>query len=386
MNRFRCLIVLFLICTGGAVLCASGLYNADHELAPFTMPSTRNLGLGGPHAAYTDDMSSLFINPGAFRTIKQISIAELSLGTYGDVFGLMDIARNLDDSSKLVTTFSKLINESNGNIPLGFDLRGPISFGAIKNGWGWGVFNRIYGGAAVRGSTIQAWGNGDLMFNLGYSFRVLERGVHTLDAGVLGKVFGRIGFDTGPMTLSDLYAGEDIFARLNYAPFTIGGGLDMGLQYRMVDNFTAALTVNDLFSLGYVSYNDLNLASTTASAPAGYLGYIQPHINLGVSYKLFDNPIISWAVMADYKDLVNLFRQNKYGSRNGWLNLSFGTEATLFNLVSVRLGMNEMLPAVGLGFNLFICKLDAAFYGKELGNEPGQLSTYAMDIGLLFRY
>jgi hypothetical protein len=214
----------------------------------------------------------------------------------------------------------------------------------------------------------------------------LERGVHTLDAGALGKVFGRIGFDTGIMSLVDLDAGEKVFARLNYAPFTIGGGLDMGLQYRMVDNFTAALTVNDLFSLGYVSYNDLNLASTANAAPPGYLGYIQPHINLGVSYKLFDNPVISWAVMADYKDLVNLFRQNKYDSRNGWLNLSFGTEATLFNLVSVRLGMNEMLPAVGLGFNLFVCKLDAAFYGKELGNEPGQLSSYAMDIGLLFRY
>jgi hypothetical protein len=196
-----------LISIGGTILYGSGLYNADHELSPFTMPSTRNLGLGGPHVAYTDDMSSLFINPGAFRTIKQTSIAELSLGTYGDVFGLMDIARNVDDTSKLVTTFSKLINDSNGNIPLGFDLRGPIAFGNIKNGWGWGVFNRIYGGAVVKGSNIHAWGNGDLMFDLGYSFRVLERGVHTLDAGVLGKVFGRIGLDTGSMSLFDLDAG-----------------------------------------------------------------------------------------------------------------------------------------------------------------------------------
>jgi hypothetical protein len=346
--------------------------------------------MGGPHVAYTDDINSLFINPGAFKTIKQVSIAELSAGAYGDVFGLMDIVKNMDDSSKLASTFSKFIRESDGNIPLGFDIRGPIAFGNIKNGWGWGVFNRIYGGALVKGSTIQAWANGDVMLNLGYGFRVLEWGTHTLDAGVLGKVFGRIGFDTQRLSLPDLNSGTDAFmTRLNYAPFTIGGGLDVGLQYRLVDNFTAALTVNDLFSLGYVSYNyiDLNLKSAAPSAPPGYLGYIKPNINLGLSYKLYDNSLVSWAVMADYKDLINLFRQNKYDSRNGLLNVSVGTEVTLFNkLLSFRLGMNEMLPAVGVGLDLFICKLNAAFYGKELGNEPGNMSTYAMDVGLLFRY
>jgi hypothetical protein len=343
--------------------------------------------MGGPHVAYTDDINSLFINPGAFKTIKQVSIAELSAGAYGDVFGLTDIVKNMDDSSKLVSTFSKFIRDSEGNVPLGFDIRGPIAFGNIKNGFGWGVFNRIYGGALVKGSTIQAWGNGDMMFNLGYGFRIFERGTQTLDVGALGKIFGRMGFDTGRMSLFELDAGTDVFmARLNYAPFTIGGGLDVGLQYRLVDNFTAALAVNDLFSLGYVSYNYLDLSSAPSSAPSGYLGYIKPNINLGVSYKLFDTPLVSWAVMADYKDLINLFRQNEYDSRNGVLNLSVGTEVTLFNLLAFRLGMNEMLPAVGIGFNLFVCKLNAAFYGKELGNEPGQMSTYAMDVGLLFRY
>jgi hypothetical protein len=48
--------------------------------------------------------------------------------------------------------------------------------------------------------------------------------------------------------------------------------------------------------------------------------------------------------------------------------------------------MNDMLPALGIGFDLVICKLDFAYYGKELGKEPGKLSTYALDLGLLFRY
>ncbi|MDR0690164.1 MAG: hypothetical protein LBG08_07895 [Spirochaetaceae bacterium] len=387
MNRFQYFIFFLLICTGGTVLSASGLYNSDHELAPFTVPSTRNLGLGGPHVAYTDDINSLFINPAAFINIDQLSVGEVSAGVYGDTLSLKDIISNIGDTSKLVSTLSKFIDKSNGNIPLGFDLRGPIAFGNIKNGWGWGVFDRIYGGATVTGRNVDVWANADLMFDLGYSFRILEIGTNTLDVGALGKVFGRLGVNSGQMSLFDLADGGDTLKnRLNYAPFTIGAGLDLGLQYRLIDNFTAALTVNDLFSLGYVSFNNLNLSSSAGSAPPGYLGYIKPNINLGVSYKLFDNSFLSLAVMADYRDIINLFRQNEYDARNAWLNLSAGSELILFNLVALRVGVNEMLPAVGIGLNLFVFKLDAAFYGKELGNEPGKMSTYAVDVGLLFRY
>ena len=389
MNRFHYFIIFLLICTGGTVLSASGLYNSDHELAPFTVPSTRNLGLGGPHVAYTDDINSLFINPAAFKNINELSVAELSLGIYGDTLGLKEFVSNMGDTSKLASTLSKFIDKSKGNIPLGFDLRGPIAFGNIKNGWGWGVFDRVYGGAAVTGSRdVEVWANADLMFDLGYSFRILEVGTHTLDVGGLGKVFGRLGVNSGRMSLVDLTdgGGDTLKNSINYAPFTIGAGLDLGLQYRLVDNFTAALTVNDVFSLGYVSFSNLNLSSSAPSAPPGYLGYIKPNINLGVSYKLFDNSFLSWAVMADYRDLINLFRQKEYDSRNAWLNLSVGSELTLFKLVAIRVGLNEMLPAVGIGFDFFVLKLDAAFYGKELGNEPGKLSTYALDVGLLFRY
>ncbi|MDR3139087.1 MAG: hypothetical protein LBT95_05365 [Treponema sp.] len=388
MNRFQYLLALCLLCAGGTVLCASGLYDSDHELTPFTIPSTRNTALGGPHAAYTDDINSLFINPAAFKNINELSISELSAGAYGDIMGLREIAQNAGDTSKLVSTLSKFITKSNGNIPLGFDIRGPVAFGNIKNGWGWGVFNRIYGGTAITGMNIQAWANADLMFDLGYSFRVFEEGIHTIDVGAVGKVFGRLGVNSGKVSLSDLSSGDDgiLMERLTYAPFTIGAGLDAGVQYRLVDNFTAALTVNDLFSLGYVSYNDLKLASTAGSVPRGYMGYVKPNISLGVSYKLFDNSTLCWAVMADYRDLVNLFRQNEYDSRNGWLNMSFGSELILFEHLAFRVGLNEMLPAVGIGLDLFVLKLDAAVYGKELGKEPGQMSTYAVDVGLLFRY
>jgi hypothetical protein len=386
MRHFTCIAVLAAVFFSGSALFASGA-SETRGISPFSLPSSRNLALGGPHAAYTDDMNSLFINPAALRTIKQLSAAELSLGIYGDSMGLIDVLKNVNDTDKLADTLSHFITKSNGAIPLGFDMRGPIAFGRIKNGWGWGVFDRYYGGAQVTGKNIQAWNKAELMFTMGHAFRIVDIGVHTLDAGAVGKVFTRMEINSGPVSLTELISGNDILKdRFNYAPFTLGTGIDVGFQYRLVDNFTAALTVNDFFSLAYVTFFDLKLHSHTGSPPAPYMGFIEPTINLGVSYKIVDSPLIGWAVMADYKDLANLFLQNNYDVRNGWLNLSVGTELTLFKHVVLRAGMNEMLPAVGIGFDLVVFKLDAAFYGKELSNEPGGRSTYAMDVGLLFRY
>ncbi|MDR1059036.1 MAG: hypothetical protein LBL43_05760 [Treponema sp.] len=351
------------------------------------MPSTRNFAMGGPHVAYTNDMNSLFINPAVFGTVRQINIAELSLGVYGDYLGMIDILESHNDPAKLAGTFSRFIRNSQGTIPMGFNLRGPIGFGGIKNGWGWGVFERVYGGTKITGSTMQAWAGADLTFNLGHSFRVLKAGTHTLDVGVLGKFFSRMEVNSGVISITDLISGGDILIdRFNYVPTTLGAGLDLGIQYRPVNALTLGLTVHDLFSLGYVGYSDLHLNPTIGSVPPGYIGYIKPVVNLGVSYKIFNNPFISWTVMADYRDALNLLRQRDYNSRNGWLNLSVGTELILFKHIAFRAGLHDMLPSVGMGLDLFIFKLDAAFYGKELSNEPGRLSTYAMDVGLLFRY
>ncbi|MFP3090622.1 hypothetical protein LQZ21_09885 [Treponema sp. TIM-1] len=386
MKQLSYIAALLAVYLSGTPLFASGV-NETREISPFFIPSTRNLALGGPHVAYTEDINSLFINPAVFGTVKQLSAAELSLGIYGDSLGLMDIMKNINDANKLADTFSHFITRSNGNIPLGFDLRGPIAIGSIKNGWGWGVFDRFYGGTQVTGKSIRAWSKADFMFNLGYSMRVMDVGVHTIDVGIVAKLFNRLEINSGQIPLTELLFNDNaLMAGFNFAPFTVGTGMDMGLQYRLIDNFTVGLTVNDLFSLAYVTFQDLNLYSHSDSPPAGYFGYVEPTVNLGVSYKIFDNPLLSWAVMADYRDFAGLFWQQDYTVRNGWLNLSLGTELTLFKRLALRAGMNDMLPSVGVGFDLVIFKLDAAFYGKELSNEPGGLSTYAMDLGLLFRY
>jgi hypothetical protein len=368
--------------SGGGSLFGGSLY--EHEIAPFTVPSARNHAMGGPHVAYTDDINSLFINPAAFVTAKQLSIAELSVGTHGDVFGLKDA---LTGGGEMVDNLLSWVEKTQGSIPFGFDLRGPLALGSVGNGWGWGVFDRIHMDMSMAGSTLSAAVYGDVMFNIGYAFRVVNTGGHTVDVGALGKAFGRYSMDTGKMKILDLAANADnLTDKLTDSFLTVGGGIDIGAQYRLLNNFTAGLAVGDLFSLGYAAPMSIPGLGSEGSSPAGYLGYISPKINLGVSYRVFENDLVAWVLMADYRDFINLFQQNEYHSTNAILNLSLGTEVTLLDIVSFRAGLNQMLPAAGIGVDMKVLQIDAAIYGKELGNDPGKFSTYALDLGILFRY
>jgi hypothetical protein len=384
MKRLLCCLLPLMVIglSGEARLFAGGLY--ENEMIPFTVPSARNYGMGGPHAAYTDDINSLFINPGAFVTANQFSAAELSVGVQGDIFGLQDALSGGDDVSGSLLSW---VEKTEGKIPLGADIRGPLAFGKVGNGWGWGAFDRIYLDMRLVGSTISVGLYGDLMGNVGYAFRVLNKGVHTVDVGAQGKAFGRYFIETGKIRILEMASGDIENLTKKTTPFLIlGGGIDIGAQYRFLDNLTGALAVTDLFTLGYAAPMSLPGIGSGSGTPDSYVAYVKPRINLGVSYKVFENSLVTWVLMADYRDLINLFQQNKYQSTNGVLNLSIGTEVILWDLVSFRLGMNEMLPAVGIGIDAKVLKLDAAIYGKELGNEPGKLSTYGLELGILFRY
>jgi hypothetical protein len=47
--------------------------------------------------------------------------------------------------------------------------------------------------------------------------------------------------------------------------------------------------------------------------------------------------------------------------------------------------MNEMLPSFGFGFDLGVIEIDLAYYGRELGLEPGQMPAAALDLTFAIR-
>jgi hypothetical protein len=87
--------------------------------------------------------------------------------------------------------------------------------------------------------------------------------------------------------------------------------------------------------------------------------------------------------MADYRDFISLFKENK---RHPIFNFTLGMEVTMLNILKLRVGMADLLPSGGFGIDMKFMKMDVAVRGKQLGNSIGEKSVLALDLGLLFRY
>jgi hypothetical protein len=364
----------------------------SQSVSPFTFPTSRTNGFGGPHVAYTDDINALFVNPAFFRDIKQAAFAEITLGVHGDVFGLGNVVIKESQGSGgfdagRIEDFAK---KSNGKIPFGVDIRGPISAGWVGKGFGIGIFDRVYADGALIGTNFRAGANADLIMNFGMSFDLLEKNRHDLKWGFITKVFGRGVFSTKGAIID---MSEDFDSLITGVPIDIifGGGLDFGLKYVFADHFTLGLVTSDLISPSAILHYYVKSDESGGSSELSYgdtdfdFFAIRSLVNIGAAYQIKPFGFLNLAFMADYRDLINLFI-NDYSTKNPVLNISLGIEAKFFKILALRLGMNEMLPALGLGLDFKAVKIDVAYYGKELSNEPGNLSTYALDFGLLFRY
>jgi hypothetical protein len=348
------------------------------DMAPLSMPSTRSLGMGGPHVAYTDTVYALFVNPAALQKANQGSGFELSPAFVGPLFGLMDIAGSLGDD--LAGSLGNFAKDSGGKIPIDIDLRGPLSIGYTANGLGFGAWNRTHVDARVIGTDMDASVLADLFANFGMSFGILSLGNHEVDAGFVARPFVRAKADMAVSALDAIDGGlDDITEKFN-VPLIAGAGFDLGFMYRFRRDLAAGLTINDVYTGG-------RRVATLYGNDDGVSSYRVPAtLNLGVAYTL---PLrISWlgvALMLDYRDVTNLFHAGDYTRKNPILNLAFGAELGILSFLKLRLGLNEMLPAAGIGIEAKAFHLNFAVYGRELSKEPGGFSTYGLDLSIAIR-
>jgi hypothetical protein len=375
-------------CALFCALCPLAVFAESEELKPFAMTDTRAYGMGGPHVAYTDDVFSLFVNPAALLRTNQRSIVELGVGIYGPSVELLSIVNKTPSGDPLVESLEKFVDASGGNIPLGAGIRGPLAIGYVANGLGFGIWDRIYADIKLTGTDVDASIAVDAILNFGMAFNIFTFGKHTLDAGFVTKIVSRTktGIDENLFEFTDSGKASSFFDNLT-VPLLLGAGLDLGVTYRwriLAGNvFSAAIVADDLPTL----VGKMGAVYGKGDIPSRYVIY--PRVNIGTAYAVdfseFSSVPIRLAGALDYYDISRWFTPNDFTKRNPILNLSVGLEATFFKMFSLRAGLNDMLPAVGFGFAFNGFRIDGAMYGKELGVEPGQLSTYAFDLSLSFR-
>lgn len=362
-----------------AVCLALPVFAADVPMPPVTMPTAASNGFGGHHVAYTDNVFSLLVNPAAMIQTRQRSFFTLAPSLFNpqttvELFSaIMDLAKG--DTNALGTAANTLSGQK-GKTALGGELREfPLSIAWVANGFGFGLWNRTFANLNIVGTNIEANVYSDVMLPIGFAFKILNAEKHSLDAGVTLKPFARVrGWEQKKIT--DLIGDSTNFIDNINVPLIAGGTIDAGLLYRGGKWFRLGFTFNDIYSRSEVVYNILGEDNNSY--------YIPFTMNAGAAFD-FKLAFLRLTLAADWRNIKNAFNQDDYTHRNMLLDIGAGLQLSLFDVIRLRVGMNDMLPSCGIGLDLGPLKIDAAYYGKEFGNEPGQMSTAVAEVSLSIR-
>jgi len=345
--------------------------------------SPRDAALGGRHAALTDTFSSLLNNPAGFYTApEQLSIAEITIGLKGPMFSVADaiIGGELSDLSELI----------NG-IYAGLDLLGPLSFGYVGEGLGFGIYNqgnlRMWSNNSLT-ANVKAWD--DIVLTGGYAYRMPFSGdVQALDAGVLlkGGFRGTIDGGISVVDIMDLDASTLLDEPFAFTSFI---GLDLGLRYSINDTWVFGLVGRDVYTPTltneYANFDDF-INGVTPVAQDQY-DVMQFQLDLGMMFRpkadLSLYSISDIKILLDYTDLLDFWIYPELSS-NPVLHIGFGTEVTVMEILDIRVGFSQGLLSAGLGLDLSYFTMNAAMFGTERSTEPGIAPVYNLQLGLEFR-
>lgn len=330
-------------------------------------PSVRQQGFGGLFTTDADNYWGFYANPAMLGRHKKHSLFP---GIEARVAG------PLEDYGTIISSLSggdlnalkDVINKNKG-LKLSCDVQPLLSFGHISEwGFGWGFKTQVFANASIPSATISDIEVGiENVLTLGFGLRVINTANNQLYVGATAKGFAQTAFSyTGnPLQLVNKITTDFSQIPLN---FSAGYGFDVGLMYTLCHFMDVSVVCYDVFTQAFIS--PINIKAFKFDFSRNTI--IQPRLAAGVAFNFpveWTRGVISSAkVMVDYRDFFVFFKPL---SRNPLLELSAGLELTLANIFSVRFGMQELYPAVGVGFNFGNFKIDASLYGRELGVEPG---------------
>lgn len=363
---------------------SAGFAFTPHRIEPV---DTRADGMGGVHFTDSESFYTLFSNPAglAFAGKKTMVLPLISMGVGAPLEEMVDIVMkvykgnlSLDDMTAFLEdpAVKNLVNNMGSGLSLNLRLGGPLTFGAIRNNFGWGLVNTISVDAKVTNTMFTDIVAGfDLGLVFGYAI--------PLDLGFLGKL--SIGFSARGSAQAQVGIGGDIGTLVNSLDIatiplnaTFGFGFDMAAQYKFLNLIEVAVVWQDVYSPTWTkTFSNYEKAMAWEGSPFE-TSTIESKLGVGIGVdiplELITFNIIShFGVYVDYDDLFFLFSEEKGIARNPVLGLSAGAELVLFDVFAFRVGIKEMYPSAGLGIYMGGFRLDFSVYGRERGSEPGEM-------------
>ena len=373
-------------------LLAAGALNASAAETAGEVLSTRTTAMGGPHVGLADDLDALFTNPAGLRgATPEVTYLRLTLGLSGPLFDLAQLTTEAMGGTAAEDLLAREdVQDLVNGLYTAIHLLGPVSFGYVGDGWGFGVFNRTGFGVDARGTvpTVTASIDEELILAGGYSFRVpLPESLDaTLDVGLVLKTFARSRFITTQDMLGFLSALSDPSFLLS-EPFrlTVGFGADLGLLYTWHRWLSAGFVVQEqpggALIFDYPSLQGFldgaEAVRSTELLPVRVTAGVTVRPPLGGASRYLRDLTIS----LDYHDMLDFLYQPETAT-NPILHLGLGAEVVLMEVLSLRAGFYQGLLSAGLGLDLQGVEFDLSVFGRELSTEPGLRPVFNLLLGV----
>ena len=324
--------------------------------------SVRALGMGDAYTALADDESALFYNPAGLARVRGIN---------WKIFGVGAGASGLTAASKVsalqggsASAFSDAISELYGE-HVWTGLGGESIFTLPM--FGFGIYN--HGSALIRvDNPVYPNLHVRVVNDYGYVFGV---GVPAgpIHFGLDLKYIKRTGADIpmGPSYIADL---DPAAVAESITAWGVGYGADAGVSLVIPAPFFSAAMSAVWKNMGKIQFRSLGGSEIPDE---------DNNVTLGLGLD-FDLPLISIrpAIDVNYLNRSDLQLTRK---------VNFGIEIGL-PLLDIRGGFREGYYTAGVGLNLGLFRVDAATYGVELGEYPGQIedrryvAEFTMQLGL----
>lgn len=366
----------------------------DAETVPqevFYPKSPRMAALGGFHATFAEDLTTLWNNPaGLYEVESQFQIFESSFNLGGPVFSLSNIvlrAAGGEDVDVLLTDpeVLKLVK----GIYTSFDISGPISFGYVGKGLGFAILNGSSVESKSIGSTSFAFSVSErILLYGGYAFRIYPFGDTPVDTGINLKAFikGATEFQRTLLEVPDLAKeGADL---LMNSPFSLtsGIGMDLGVQFPLSESIKLGIVARNLFTPTTRSdYTSLDAFLSKEQPAPAVKGNVPLDLSLGVQYApslgVMELYFRKLRIMLDYNDSLDVWT-HPATAVNPVLKIGIGAEVQVLEVLWLRAGVSQGLLACGFGLDYGVIKVNFAVYGTEQSLEPGIRPVFNITFGL----
>lgn len=309
--------------------------------------SARAMGMGNAFTAVATEGDALFYNPAALARVSGFhwTILDPRFGLNGPQ--ALEIARIAGNGATLSDQLNELYGKS-------VWLGGGAKTSFVFPNFGIAAFTNGDVGINLRNPAFPQM-NLNYVFDYGVAVGTAVDIVPTIwSVGFTLRRVNRTGTNLpiGPSTLATLELSE-IESRLRNR----GGGY--GLDFGTMITIPSPVRPTLAFTVRNVGYTDFTHDEGIGRPPRA-----EPDMTVGASI-VIDTPIFNITPAVDYRYLDR-------GDIQIGKKLHIGVEFDL-PLIAIRAGLNQGYYTAGAGLDFGVLAIEAATYGVELGEYPGQL-------------